>query len=395
MSVTWCTRCVYPTSSAVSLTFDDSGVCSGCKVAEANQVGGEIDWESRKQALKDIIAEHKKKDDNYDCIVPVSGGKDSYFQTHFIKNELGLNPLLVTYYGNNYLPEGEYNLQRMADVFSVDHLIFKPSVETLRKLNRLCYRLMGDMNWHAHCGIYTVPVRTAVRYEVPVVVYGEHGRTHVGGMFSLDDMVELTARHVREHVCRGFTWEDMIEETEGLTKQDVAWTVYPSDDELFDLGFRGLFMNFFVPWKPNDHTELVIREYGWQPREESFDRTYRKISNLDDMHENGIHDYLKFVKFGYGRCTDHACKDIRDGAMTREEAIELVRRHDHVKPRDLVRWLEYVGMDEAEFDAIADSFRDPRVWWRDDAGNWEKHHLWDDAETRDAKEQRRQRGTNR
>ncbi len=122
---------------------------------------------------------------------------------------------------------------------------------------------------------------------------------------------------------------------------------------------------------------MVIDRYGWEPSALPFDRTYRRISNLDDMHENGIHDYLKFVKFGYGRATDHACKDIRAGLLTREEGVELVRQYDHVKPSDLGRWLDYVEMSEAEFDAIADGFRDPRVWSRDERGDWVKANLWD------------------
>src|SRR3989338_6760716 len=106
---------------------------------------------------------------------------------------------------------------------------------------------------------------------------------------------------------------------------------------------------------------MVRERYGWQPSDEPFDRTYRSMSNLDDMHENGVHDYLKFIKFGYGRCTDHASKDIRAGILRRDEAVERVRRYDHVKPRDLARWCGYVGMSEDEFHRIADTFRDPRV----------------------------------
>jgi hypothetical protein len=111
-----------------------------------------------------------------------------------------------------------------------------------------------------------------------------------------------------------------------------------------------------------------------------FERTYRNFSNLDDMHENGIHDYLKFIKFGYGRATDHASKDCRTGKLTRAQAIEMVRKYDSVKPRrDLERWLEYVSMSEKEFDEICDRFRDPRVWFKDAAGNWTKDNLWDEA----------------
>jgi hypothetical protein len=119
-------------------------------------------------------------------------------------------------------------------------------------------------------------------------------------------------------------------------------------------------------------------EFGFEYAQQPFERTYRTMSNLDDMHENGIHDYMKFVKFGYGRASDHASKDIRTGYMTRDEGIEMVRKYDHVKPRrDLERWLDYVGMTEAEFDRIADTFRDPRVW-RQENGVWVKDNIWDD-----------------
>ena len=124
---------------------------------------------------------------------------------------------------------------------------------------------------------------------------------------------------------------------------------------------------------------MVMERYGFETSDEPFDRTYRRMSNLDDMHENGIHDYLKFVKFGYGRVTDHSCKDIRAGLLSRPEAVELVRRYDHVKPSDLTRWLAYVGMNETEFDEIADGFRDPRVWRRGADGEWEKDNLWDNS----------------
>ena len=128
-----------------------------------------------------------------------------------------------------------------------------------------------------------------------------------------------------------------------------------------------------MPWDGNANSKLASELYGFETGDTPFERTYRRASNLDDMHENGAHDYLKFVKFGYGRCTDHASKDIRSGEMTREKGIELVRRYDPIKPSDIKRWLEYVGMREQDFDAIADTFRDPRVWWYD--GGWKRHDI--------------------
>ena len=119
----------------------------------------------------------------------------------------------------------------------------------------------------------------------------------------------------------------------------------------------------------------MIDEYGWRPAEKPFERTYRTMSNLDDRYENGIHDLMKFIKFGYGRCSDHASKDIRTGYMTREDGIEKVKDYDHVVSSDLYHWLDYVNMKEEEFWHIADSFRDPRVWWVKD-GHWWKDNIW-------------------
>ncbi len=388
MATRYCTRCVYPAIAATPLTFDADGVCSGCRVA-AQKHG--IDWQKRFALLRELVDEHRSSA-NYDIVIPVSGGKDSYYQAHVAVAELGLKPLLVTYHGNNYLAEGEENLARMRDVFDCDHVIVRPSADVLVKMNRIAFTLLGDMNWHNHCGIFTVPIQVAVRHRVPLMLWGEHGFMDLGGMYSYGDFVEFTAKFRLEHAQRGYDWMDFTdpglerlgrgELKEGLTAQDLLWARYPSDEEIDAVGVRGIYLGNFVDWDANRHVKLVMERYGWTPARQPFERTYRTFSNLDDMHENGIHDYLKYVKFGYGRATDHACKDIRAGAMTRAEGIEMVRRYDHVKPRrDLERWLRYVGMSEDTFDRTADTFRDPRVWRRDADGSWVKDNIWDDAES--------------
>jgi N-acetyl sugar amidotransferase len=372
----YCTKCVYPSSSAIPLAFDENGICSGCR-ASLQKV--EIDWDKRLNLLKKIVEKYKSKDkSNYDCIIPVSGGKDSYFQTHFVTKVLGLKPLLVTYHGNNYPEVGERNLARMRQVFNVDHIIFKPSEEILKKLNLKCFKMMGDMNWHNHCGIFTYPVQIAVKHKIPLIIWGEHGYTDIGGMYSMNDLIEMTRKYRTEHACRGYDWFDMIDEEIGIKEQDILWAKYPSDDELEEIDVRGIYLGLFVPWDANVHVKQMIKEYGWEPSSEPFDRTYRQFSNVDDIHENGVHDYMKFIKFGYGRATDHVCKDIRAGHMTREQGIEMVKKYDSVKPRDLKRWVNYVGITEEEFDKIADTFRDPKVWWKNEKGEWVKDNIWDE-----------------
>ena len=376
-AIRWCNKCVYPSISAVPLEFDGEGVCTGCRVSVARERIPDDEWARRKALLRDVLERYRCRDGTrHDCVIAVSGGKDSYFITHVIKHEFGLNPLLVTYNGNNWLPPGWRNMLRMKEVFGADHMLCSPSVELLVKLNRLAFILMGDMNWHAHVGITTTPVRVAVQTKTPLVIWGEHGYLDLGGQFSMDDFPEMSYRDRAEHFARGFEWNYFVG-LEGITAGDMIPYQYPTDQELYDLDVRGIYLGNYIPWDANVHSRLVMEKYGWESNPEEFDRTYRRISNLDDMHENGVHDYLKYIKFGYGRCTDHVCKDIRSGYMTRAQGIELVRRYDHVKPRDLKRWLEYAGMTEEAFDRIADTFRDPRVWRREN-GAWVKDGLSDD-----------------
>jgi len=387
MAIQYCTKCVYPSAAAGALTFDERGVCSGCRVGEQTRT---IDWSERWQMLIDLTNSYRS-DSNYDILIPVSGGKDSYYQAHVAVKRLGLRALFVTYHGNNFLPEGERNLQRMRDVFDADHIIFRPSLEVLKKMNVLGFKVQGDMNWHNHCGIMTYPIQMAIRHRIPLLFWGEHGWLDLGGMFSLNDFAEFTAKKRLEHDLRGYDWHDFTDEglermgrpewKMGLTAKDLHWAQYPSDDAIDDVGVRGVYLGFYEEWDGNRNARVSQEKYGWEPAQQAFDRTYRRSSNLDDMHENGIHDYLKFIKLGYGRGSDHACKDIRLGLMTRERGIEMVRRYDAVKPRrDLERWLDYVGMTEEEFDYIADTFRDPRVWWIDN-NEWAKENIWGGAST--------------
>jgi hypothetical protein len=149
----YCSKCCYPMIAVfVSLADEAPSVCSGCRVN--TEVKGGIDWKQREQWLLEVFDEHRSDDGkNYDCIIPVSGGKDSYFQVDTVKNRFGMNPLLVTYHGNNYTDAGMRNLINMREVFGCDHIFFTPSIRVLKAMNRLGFRIQGDMNWHAHCGI--------------------------------------------------------------------------------------------------------------------------------------------------------------------------------------------------------------------------------------------------
>ena len=371
----YCKSCVYPIVT-VNLDISDDDICSSCRSFEKFEKLSSEFWDKKKERFEQIVEETLKNNtSNYDCLIPVSGGKDSYYQIHVIAKEFGLKPLLMTYHGNNFLPEGDYNRDRMRHVFDADHIVWGPSIDVLKKLNRLGFKKMGDMNWQNHCGIFTAPISVATKFNIPLIIWGEIA-WDISGMFDPDDFVEFSARVRHEHGLRGYEWYDFLDDSEDkLSEKDMIWAKYPTDEEILKVGARGLYIGNFFKWDPNWHADMVQKEYGWKPAEKPFERTYRRISNLDDRYENGIHDLMKFIKFGYGRCSDHASKDIRTGYMNRDEGIEMVRKYDHVVSSDLHYWLDYVNMKEDEFWKIADTFRDPNVWWIEE-GKWWKDNVW-------------------
>ena len=358
----YCKECVYP-EIAVNLNFDDDGICTSCKTFKKFKNLSDDHWNKRAERFKEITTEVKKRNtSDYDCIIPVSGGKDSYYQTHIAVKEYGLKPLLVTYHGNNFLPEGDINRDRMRHVFDADHLVWGPSIAVLKKLNKLSFFKMGDMNWQNHCGIFTAPIQIACKFKIPLIVWGEIA-WDISGMYEPNDFVEFSARVRHEHGLRGYEWYDFLtDKNEKLNEKDMQWAKYPSDREIIQSNVKGIYVGNFFRWDPNKHVKLVQEQYNWQTSKKPFQRTYRSFSNLDDRYENGAHDLLKFIKFGYGRASDHSSKDIRDGYMTREKGVEMVLKYDHIVSDDLNYWLKYVNMDEETFWRTADKFRDNKIW---------------------------------
>ena len=368
----YCRNCTYPII-AVNLRIGKDGLCSGCMVHENKYL---LDWNKRELELENLLNNYKSKNKtNYDCIIAVGGGKDSHYQTWYVKEKLGLNPLLVTYYTHNYTEIAEENLRNMSRKFNVDHYIFTPGYNTIKKLNIAGFDYIGDMSWHFHCGAWTVPFQIAAKFKIPIVLYGEHGFTDLAGQYNFNDRPEFTIRHRLEHVLRGCDWDYFVNK-EGLKEDELLWARYPSDDEISSVGIRGIFMGLYTYWDANEHGQFMIDKYGFKPSSEPYERTYRLMSNVDDIHENGIKDWLKFVKFGYGRATDHTSKDIRLKMMTREKGIELIKKHDSAWPKKSYEFfMKMTQYDEQKFLQKSDTYRDSRVWWINN-GEWWKDNIW-------------------
>ena len=354
----YCLRCVYPANSAVPLTFDEQGVCSGCRVEEEKT---KINWPERRKLLKEILAEYKAKAKGpYHCIIPVSGGKDSLFQTYLIKEVFGLNPLLVTFNHQFNTQRGIRNLANLVRKLEVDHIRFTPNPDLVRRLSAYSLEIMGDMFWHSHCGIYTWPVQIAVKYKIPLIVWGEQGFMDLGGMFSHYDMVEMTNKFRVEHGLRGYDAKDMVSKKHDISIEELSWAVYPSDEEIEEVNVRGIYIGTFLPWDHVKQTELMIKLYNFEAA--PHPRSFNLYENVEDFVSNGLNDYLRYLKFGYGRATDHAAYEIRRGRMTREQGIGMVKKYDHVYPNDIKIYARYSALTERKIIGLVEKMRDKRAW---------------------------------
>lgn len=367
----YCARCLYPENAKPTIIFDEEGVCSGCRYHESRQTL-EIDWDERLQIFEQILDEArdeaKRRGTGHDCIVPVSGGKDSHFQVWLLTRKYGMNPLLVTFNHVYNTPAGVANLENLVARSGCDLVRYTAGVDSVRKISRYMLERVGDLTWHYHAGIRTLPFQVAVNTNIPLIVWGEHGFAELTGLVSLDDFVEFTRWTRREHDMRGIEASELVG-TAGIAEKDIRPYLYPSEEEIERTGVRGIYLSNFFPWDAKTHAEQMIAEWGFSPIAFERQRTFNLYAKIED-HANDVHDYLKYLKFGYGRATDDASMEIRHGRMTREEGIEMVRRYDAAEPDSLIVYCEFLGISRDEFYALVDEARDEQVWRRTNSG-WE------------------------
>ena len=346
------------------LSFDGDGVCDACRSAELKK---SIDWRSRETEFEELVEKFKNKDrSKYDCVIPISGGKDSHYQAYMAR-KYGLNPLLAHFEPTVRTELGKKNLENIRRFGDVVELRKNP--EVYKKMGIEGFRRVGDHEWPNHIGIFTFPVRVAVAYKIPLIIWGENSQLEYGGPVVARMKNALDRRWLEEFGgLLGLRVEDMVG-VGGITNSDLTSYLYPTDEELATAGITGVFLGYYFKWDARPQVELMQR-YGFSIKEDGpVEGTYTNYENLDEA-TVAVHDYLKFVKFGFGRTTDHACLDIRNGRLTREEGMSLVRKYDGKRPRTAIAaFLEYCGMTGTEFDAIVDSFTDKALFMTDENGN--------------------------
>ena len=343
-----CARCLLPETHE-TIVFDGEGVCNVCRQIEFKQ--GKIDWEARERELVELIDGYRGRF-SHDCIVPFSGGKDSTFTLYELVTKYKVRPLVVSFDHGFMRPTTLENNERTIKKLGVDFLKFRPNWKIVQKLMLESLERKGDFCWHCHTGIFSYPMHIAVQFKIPLILWGEPSAEYTS-YYDYDAPEEVDERRFNRFINLGITAEDMVGMLDGtVTARDLEAFTYPSLADLRAIGCRSVFLGSYIPWDVKRQVEIIKAELGWQENDvEGVPGTYRYEKIECAM--QGVRDYLRFIKRGYGRTNHLMALDLRNGRITLDEAVRLIEEHDGKRPASLDVFLEYVGISEVEFMEIA------------------------------------------
>lgn len=361
----YCKRCLYPNTKQ-DLWFNEVGICSAC-IAFDNR--DKINWGERKQELEKVVAKYKRNG-GYDCIVPASGGKDSTYQVLKVLS-LGLKPLIVTAETCDLSELGKRNIDNMKEI-GVDVIQYSTSKTVRQRLNKAGLEIVGDISWPEHVSIFTVPVRVAVAFNIPLIIWGENPQNEYGGPASDQENNILDRSWLEEFGgLIGLRVEDMIG-IDGITEKDMEMFNYPNNDELKRVGVTGLFLGYYLPWEGYNN-KLVAQAYGFEGYGQLVEGHFVDYENLDN-HQAGLHEYLMYLKFGYGRATAQASMDIRRGRVDRSDVSAIIHKIEGNFPhtflgKPLEKILKDINMTMDKFIEICDQYTNRDFFKSDASGN--------------------------
>ncbi len=359
--MTYCRRCVIP-DTRPHISFDVDGVCDACRSHDSKPA---IDWAARSAAFRAVVASAQSRSRGYDCIVPVSGGKDSTWQVVMCL-EHGLKPLAVTWKTPARTEIGRRNLENLVRL-GVDHIDYQISPLVERVFMLEAYERFGSTAIPMHMALFAIPLMLAVRFGVPLVVWGENSAFEYGGTYDERTGFRLDAAWLKKYgVTHGTTAKDWVSPT--LTAKALTPYFGPTESELASAGVQAVFLGYYFEWDPQK-TADVARQHGFESGSRARTGVY-EFADLDDDFI-AIHHYLKWYKFGFTRAFDNLSIEIRHGRITRDEAIATLRARGDDAPReDIRKFCAFAGIEEARFYEIAEKFRNTNVWTQRD-GVWQ------------------------
>ena len=360
----YCKRCVMP-DTRPGMTFNEEGICAACQSYERRK---QIDWDKRYKEFEALCDKYRGcNGDGYDCAIAVSGGKDSHYQVNLMKNVMGMNPILFSVEDNFPMTDaGIHNLKNISEEFGCNIISMKPDIKAQKKLMRYMFEKYGKPTWYVDRLIYTYPLHMALKFNTPLLVYGENVSYEYGGTGYAETY--SAKEQLKNGVAIGMDEEELIKNA-GVTKKDLFFTKAPSEEEMEKLD--PMYVSYFVQWSSFANYEFA-KKHGFHDLSHEWDRKHH-VENFDQVDSRAylVHSWLKYPKFGHASATDYAARMVRFGLMSREKAVELVKERDHdLDPLCVRDFCQFAGYTETEFWNIIDSLYNRDLFTKDSAGRW-------------------------
>ena len=370
----YCKKCVMP-DTRPGIKFNEEGICSACQSYENR---ASIDWDTRYEELKKLCDKYRGMNgDSYDCAIAVSGGKDSYYQVYLMKEVFGMNPILFSVEDNFEMTEaGKHNIKNISEEFGCNIISLKPDIRTQKKLMKYTFEKYGKPTWFIDRLIYVYPMLMALKFNTPLLVYGENISYEYGG----SDYVETYSAksQLSNGVASDISIDELIAKT-GVTAKELAMTIAPSQEDLDKLD--PMYVSYFVPWNSYNNY-LFAKSRGFHDLTHEWDRTHH-VENFDQIDSRAylVHSWMKYPKFGHASATDYAARFVRYGMLTREEAIKLVKDHDdNLDVRCIREFCDFLGYTETEFWSIIDKLYNKDIFEKNSFGKWVlKNPVWSEG----------------
>lgn len=350
----YCKKCVMP-DTRPGIKFNEEGVCYACLNADKKRT---VDWDYRWKELEKLCDKYRGwNGDGYDCIITASSGKDSHFQVQMFKERLGMNPLIISIDNVSWTETGRKNWNNLLSAFGVDAHVLSLNPKVCKKMFRIAFEHFGSPNWLFDIAVYAYPLQIAIKLGIPLIIYGENVNYEYGG--AQEKETPSAIEQIKNDVVKPIDWNFWIEKDSSLSMKDFNAGIYPTKAEIEKAGLESIYLSYFVPWSGYKNMEFA-RSRGFKTLEDTGEwKRQGFVEQYDQIDSAGylVHPWLKFIKFGHARVTDVASIWIREGRMTREEAVKLVNEEDYkLDPKMLKDFLNFTRYTEEEFWRIVEKF---------------------------------------
>jgi len=360
----FCTKCVMP-DTRPGIEFNAEGICTGCQTFKKRK---ETDFNKRFEELKVLCDKYRGMNgpNGYDCMVAVSGGKDSHFQVYVMKELMGMNPLLVSVEDNFPMTEaGKHNIKNISEAFGCDIIGMKPNIKAQKKIMKYTFEKYGKPTYFVDRYIYTYPLHMAEKFNTPLLVYGENVSYEYGGDYA--EETYSAKNQIKNGVASGIPTEELL--VEGVTLKDLNFFDSLSGEKLDKLD--PIYLGYFIDWNSITNYEFA-KTRGFHDLTHEWDRT-NHVENYDQIDSRAylVHPWLKYPKFGHAFATDFASRLVRYGEITREQAVELVRKHDHnLDPLAVRDFCDFLNYKEQDFWSIIDTLYNKDIFEKKPYAGW-------------------------